>query len=267
VAARYGSYPNIWFCLANEWNIKNPSYTAAEIRKAGEVLRAGLPHATPISVHSKPGDWDKALNGNWCDHTIIQQKCRTLERAADAASPNYALGGGKPVVNDENAYQGKGDAFSLGDTVEGCFGTFLGGGYPTTGEKYKSKLGQYFWGGFDAKVHTAAPRLGYLRAYVDRSIAFWRLAPLVLAKTPFAGLDPSFRVLGRDGEEYVLGSDRPTFGNRVTLPKGGWRITQVDLIAMTTRTLASRVSGVFGFDTPPSRAALTHFRHIGGAGD
>jgi hypothetical protein len=39
-------------------------------------------------------------------------------------------------------------------------------------------------------------------------------------------------------------------------------VVQVDLLAQTTRELAGDASGEFTFDTPDSRAVLTHFRRI-----
>ena len=261
VAARYGAYPNVWFCLANEWNIKQPSYTAKQIRAAGDVIRSFLPNPTPISVHSNRGKWNTALNGSWHDHVIIQNKLKRLPEAADATAGNHRRGGIKPVCNDENGYQGRGDGFTKEDVIEGCFGTFLGGGYPTTGEKYGRKLGQYFWGGFDAKAHSATRHLAYLRNYIDRSIEFWNLKPVRLSESIFAGIDRQCRLLGGD-DEFALGSNRRIKNHQVKLPDGTWRITQLDLIAMTTKTLGKAITGDFAFRTPNSRAVLTHFKRI-----
>jgi len=261
IAARYGSYPNVWVCLCNEWDIKRPSYTAAEIVRAGRVLRTALPHATPVSVHGNWGNWDTKLNGDWHDHVIIQWKLKTLGRAADAAARNYDRGGRKPVCNDENAYEGRGDRFTEADVIEGCFGTFLGGGYPTTGEKPAGKKGQYFWGGFDAAKHTSADNLLALRKYVDEHVAFWRLKPTPVEGSVFAGAPGSARLLADAGREYVLGTNAAA-GLRAKLPRGAWRVVQLDLFSRRQRTLAERAAGTFRFEAPDSRAVLTHFRRI-----
>lgn len=261
VAARYGSYPNVWFCLCNEYDIKEPKYTPERMAEAGRALRLFLAYPSPISIHAAPGDWKEPLNeGGWHDHVILQFKLKRIAEAADAAARNFPIGGNKPVVNDENAYQGEGDKFSETDTVEGCFGTFLGGGYPTTGEKYGNKLGQYFWGSYDPAKHTAAPKLGYLRDYVNRRVRFWELEPVRLADTPFNGLPGGFRVLGKAGREYVLGSNRAIADARMTLPPGSWKVTQVDLMEMRTKTLADAAAGELRLTVPDSRAVLTHFR-------
>ena len=83
----------------------------------------------------------------------------------------------KPTINDELSYEGAGDKHTEADTIAAHLGAFLGGGYGTTGEKYGQKLGQYFWGNFDAGKHAAADNLGWLRKTIDREITFWKLAP------------------------------------------------------------------------------------------
>jgi len=264
LAARYGAYANVWFCLCNEWNIKRPSYKPAEIVAAGRILRAALPYPTPVSVHGNSGNWDASLNGTWHDHAIIQWKLKKLDRAADAAADNHGRGGTKPVCNDENAYEGKGDRFSEADVIEGCFGTFLGGGYPTTGQKPASKKGQYFWGGFDGGAHRAADNLGALRDYVDRHVAFWQMKPARPNESIFRGAPDSSRVLAEAGREYVLGTNRAARGIRAKLPAGKWRVVQLDLMTIEQKTLAAEAKGEITFAVPDSRATMTHFRRIDG---
>ncbi|GAB6165691.1 hypothetical protein JCM19992_16910 [Thermostilla marina] len=261
VAARYGSYPNVWFCLCNEWDIKNPHYKAEDVRRFGAILRRYLPYGNPVSIHGAPGPWKRELEGDWHDHRIIQWKLKTIARAADAAAESRLRSPEKPLVNDENAYEGNGDRFTEADVIEGCFGTFLGGGYPTTGEKYGRKLGQYFWGGFDASAHKAADNLRYLRRYIDEHIAFETMRPLPLSETPFVDVPETFRVLGCIGREYVLGSDTES-KLTIRLPKGRWKVVQVDLIAMTTKLLYEHVEGTITIRTPQSRAGLLHVRRL-----
>lgn len=263
VAARYGAYPNVWFCLCNEWNIKKPHYTAKEIREAGRLLKNSLARPRPIAVHSNWGPWPEKLNGDWHDHVIIQHKLKTITRAADAAKVSYHRGGHKPVCNDENAYEGKGDRFTFEDTIEGCLGTFLGGGYPTTGEKYGRKLGQYFWGGFNPKTHKAAASLKTLREYVDRNVALASSRPIALKECLFRNAPATFRVLGTPGKEYVLGSNRAAKFT-VDLPKGAWKIVQLDLLKNTTRVISRHAAGRVTVSTPASRAVVTHFRRLDG---
>jgi hypothetical protein len=83
IAARYGSFPNVWICLCNEYDIKNPKYTQAEIAGHGVAIRKFLPYPTPVSVHdgSRIG-WSAEFDSlpAWADHQIIQKKLRSIAR-------------------------------------------------------------------------------------------------------------------------------------------------------------------------------------------
>lgn len=114
IAARYGSFPNVWLCLCNEYDIKNPNYTQAEIAELGVTFRRFLPYPTPLSVHdgSKIG-WSAKFDSlpEWADHQIIQRKIRTIAPAADAIDFVWRGEDGegprrKPTVNDELSYEG-----------------------------------------------------------------------------------------------------------------------------------------------------------------
>ncbi len=99
IAARYGSYPNVWLCLCNEYDIKSLKYTSAEIVRFGQILKGYLPYPTPLSVHASPypdGNkrdpkvknppaWSVELDRSppWNDHQILQRKLRTIASAVD----------------------------------------------------------------------------------------------------------------------------------------------------------------------------------------
>lgn len=265
VAARYGSFPNVWFCLANEWDIKSPSYTAAEIRRAGAVLRSFLPYPTPVSVHGNAGDWKPALNSDpsWNDHVIIQRKLKHLAEAADAIARSHALAGGAmPVINDELAYEGSGDGFSRDDVLESHLGAFLGGGYATTGFKPANKKGQYFWGRFSPTEHTAAEHLAWMRKKIDSGITFWKMRPVMPAESIFVGARPSARALEWPDHEYALGTREAQESIVAKLPAGVWKVRRYDVVAMEEVDLGAEAVGTVSFDAPASRAVLFHFKKV-----
>jgi hypothetical protein len=269
IAARYGSYPNVWLCLVNEYDIKVPTYTNAQMIAAGQTLRSFLPYPTPLSIHAAPNDWDSGLNSSppWHDHYILQSKIKNLATASDNMSGNHPRAGGNaPGINDELGYQGAGDGFSEGDIIEGHLGAFLGGGYGSTGEKYGNKLGQYFWGDFDPAVHTAADNLLWLRQRIDANIAFWNLAPTALSSSIFGNTDVGFRVLQWAGNEYVLGTDVARAGVTAALPSGTWQVKRFDVVAKTETTLSTTATGTFTFDSPGSRAVFFHFKKTSTSG-
>ncbi len=267
VAARLGSYPNAWFCLCNEYDIKTPTYTNAQINAAGATLRGHLPYPSPVSVHAAPNDWDGGLNTSppWHDHYILQSKIKDLSDAAENMKANHPRAGGdKPGINDELGYQGAGDGFSEGDIIEGHLGAFLGGGYGSTGEKYGNKLGQYFWGDFNASAHSAADNLLWLRQRIDANVAFWKMQPA--SPGIFGNTDGGFRAMEWAGNEYVLGTDAARAGVTASLPSGTWQVRRFDVIAKAETTLSTAASGTYAFDAPSSRAVLFHFKKTGGGG-
>lgn len=270
LAARYGSFPNVWFCLCNEFDIKKPKYTPGEINRFGQAMRKFLPYPTPMSIHARPRDWYTELNTTppWHDHVVIQKKLKKLPVAADWVSRNHPLGGRVPVIDDELAYEGAGDGWSEADVIESHLGAFLGGGYGTTGHKPANKKGHYFFGNFKAEEHLAADNLRWLREAIDENITFWRMAP-VADPTPdddsigiFSNVHRDARVLAWPSQEYVFGTNRARADIRATLPPGRWQVTCYDAIAKTRKPLKRDTSGAFAFDTPQSRAAFVHFRRI-----
>jgi hypothetical protein len=276
VAARYGSFPNVWVCLCNEYDIKT-KYPPADIARWGVAIKGFLPYPTPLSVHAsqhpdgkqdgtKAPAWSAKFDAlpPWNDHHILQRKIRSIAPAADIIRLTWENPGGKPrekpTVNDELSYQGDGDKHTEADTLAAHLGTFLGGGYGTTGWKPGNKLGHYFWGGFDPKEHTAAPGLGWLREQVDKHVTFWKMAP---DAGIFPGLDPAFRAMAWPGNEYVLGTDKAAAGIVAELPAGTWTVTRFDVAARSAKTLSTTAAGRFTFDAPDSRAVLFHFKKAG----
>jgi hypothetical protein len=263
IAARYGSFPNVWICLCNEYEIKKPKYSEEQIARFGRIIRQYLPYPTPLSVHSTPRTlWSANFDAlpDWNDHMIIQKKIRNLPDAADVIrQTRQKPRGGKrnmPTVNDELSYEGKGDKHTEQDTIESHFGVFLGGGYGTTGEKPGSKLGQYFRGRFDPSEHTAADNLKYLREIIDEHITFWKMAPDL---SRFSNVDKDSRGLAWTGREYVLGTNKRRRGIIAKLPDGTWTVRRYDIISKQSKTLSESARGRFTFDAPDSRAVMFHF--------
>ena len=269
IAARYGSYPNVWICLSNEFDIKDPKYTASDIAKFGCTIRQFLPYPTPVSVHSSSRDWLAQLNTDpsWNNHITLQKKIKNLPIAADFVARNFWIGGAnKPVIDDELAYEGKGDGFSEQDVIEAHLGAFLGGGYGTTGCKPANKKGHYFYGNFKASEHQSADNLLWLRQMIDENITFWKMAPTHDSDSSddgtsiFDNIHQDFRALEWFGHEYVLGTNKKHQDIRARLPEGQWRISCYDVIGKTQRILASRATGTFNFDAPDSRAVMFHLK-------
>ena len=264
MAARYGSYPNVWFCLSNEYNIRDPRFTEEEITGIGKQLRGMLAYPTPLSVHPNQQEWATGLNTDpsWNDHVIIQNKVKQLGLAADKIYLNYYRGKCIPVINDELAYQGKGDGWSEEDVLEAFLGAFLGGGYGSTGYKSGRKLGQYFAGNFNPDEHSVSDNLLWFRKQIENQLEFWHMEPSTIFYTQkdgitldiFRNVQYTYRLISQQGKAYVLGASGPAEGITADLPAGEWEAVLYDLVAMSIRDLGSDLTGTFRFDFPDSRA-------------
>lgn len=268
IAARYCSYPNVWICLSNEFDIKVPSYTTEQIAAAGKTLQFFLPYCTPLSVHSVH-HWTENLNTSipWFDHVILQTKLKKLDQSADNILLNYILGGAsQPVIDDELAYEGKGDGWSEEDVIEAFLGAFAGGGYGSTGHKTGNKTGHYFSGNFSPEEHKAADNLQWFRAITDKYITFWNMKPVCmtcsedrLANIFREKIDSRWRVMAWEGREYIIAAS--SSGKSVAdLPEGKWTVRSFDLISKTEKLISENAYGKFEFNFTNSRAQLFHFK-------
>jgi len=273
IAARYGSYPNVWICLANEWDIKKPKFNAAQINRYGHMLKPFLPYPIPVSIHAAPTDWNPDLNCiiPWNDHIILQYKIKNLHTTADFIEKNYWIGEhNKPVIDDELAYEGQGDQWTENDVIEAHLGAFMGGGYGSTGHKPASKQGHYFTGAFKASEHTSADNLSWMRKKIDENITFWKLSPVVhprfnrnkFSLGPFVNIHEHFRALVWKNNEYVLATNKKWDDILIWLPKGMWQIKQYDIIRKRETIISSHAEGRTTIQAPDSRACMFHFKKI-----
>jgi hypothetical protein len=263
VAARYGAYPNVWFTVGQEWNEK----VAASHQKAkGELLRSYLAYEMPVSTHGT-GDWNSSLNGDWHDHVIVQGKHWSSDNAADDIIANFAIGGQKPVVNDEASYDPSDP--STDAVIRSVSGCFAGGGYGTTGHKTASKVGGYFFGhatqNQSITVHPSIDELKFLRESIDQNITFWRMSPVGQADNSiFSGSPTRARALEWSGNEYVLVSDQ-SGSMTAQLPAGSsWTIRRYRVFAKSSELMESAYTGgqSYSFSTGSSGGGTLDIWHF-----
>lgn len=266
IVARYGAYPNVWFCIVNEWDIKGLPFKADEIKNMAKIIRSFMAYPNPLSVHSSSnkvnGVWPVSLNTNpaWNSHVINQKKIRNISSAADYIKASYINGGAdKPGIDDELGYEGAGDKFSEADVIEGHLGAFIGGGYGSTSHKSGNKLGQYFGGNFNAEIHSASDNLLWLRENIDQNIHYWKMAPVAIDSSIFTVANKNFRAMVWQGNEYLLATN-DSVDITAKLPSGKWEVTRFDAISKIKTKLSGTASGTYKFSAPDSRAVLFLFK-------
>jgi hypothetical protein len=263
IAARYGSYRNVWITVGQEYNEQtDPAHEKA----IGEQLRQWLPYPTPVSTHGTgSAEWDSRLNGDWCTHSIRQGKhpehLRNLAACSQAMIEDHNKNGGKPAVNDENAYDPN-ESTTL-EALQAILGTFGGGGYGTVGHKLASKQGAYFWGYAAQDMiidqHPSAGPLGFLRYNIEEHVHFWKMTPKAHNESIFENTESSYSALEWSGQEYVLLSDTPNDSLIVNLPDGEWAVLLFDIVNQEFRNIA--YSGSQAVLALPSAACMTVVRN------
>ncbi len=143
--ARLASFPNVIWCLANEWNAK-PPYAPYQNEKPywdaiGNIVRTEDPwmigansRLRALSIHQRPGDEFSFFPSSWPVHAIVQFRKTTTYPDGDQwgnHSIQKNLGRGLPVVNDEYGYIGQ---IGLEKHRRASWGIAVAGGFGSTGD-------------------------------------------------------------------------------------------------------------------------------------
>jgi hypothetical protein len=161
VVARLGAYRNVWWSLANEFDLMK-SKTEADWERFFRIVQENDPYQHPRSVHNCRGFYDHAKP--WVTHQSIQRSDVEQTRAWREL---YR----KPAVIDECCYEGNiperwGD-ISAQELVRRFWEATARGGYCGHGETYLHPQDILWWskGGV---LHGASPaRLAFLRRILE----------------------------------------------------------------------------------------------------
>ncbi len=181
VTARLAAFRNVWWTMANEYEILGPR----DWDKLGETVGAGDPYGHPLGIHDV-GIWYDA-HKQWLDHVILQDD-PTAGRTTAIARMRYA----KPVVIDEYGYEGNNNnnwgELSGREEVERHWDITMAGGYASHGETYVHPGGVLWWAAGGNLVGESPARLGFLKQ-VMTSLPFQDMTPspeLVVSGTALA---------------------------------------------------------------------------------
>jgi hypothetical protein len=222
VAARLAAYRNVWWSLANEYDIMEGK-RLEDWDRFFKILLARDPAQHLRSIHNCHGFYNHALP--WVTHASIQHAA--VERVAE-----WRAAYGKPVVIDECGYEGDipegWGNFTPQEHLRRFWIGFVTGGYVGHGETYRHPQDLLWWS-----------KGGQLRGQTPARIAFLRR---ILEAAP-AGLTPNSRWdlwSGRCGDDlllFYLDSHQP-WRFVTTLPEG--RDYAVDVIDTWDMTITPR---------------------------
>lgn len=238
VVSRLSAHPNVWWSLANEYDLLW-SKNNADWHRFAAVIRAHDPHGHLMSVHNWVEIWDN--DADWVTHASIQ-------RSPDDTR-QWRERWGKPVAIDELGYEGDIEwgwgNHAPQEHVRRSWEGVVRGGYVTHGECFLADDDVLWWSkGGDLKGESV-PRLRFLRT--------------ILEQTPSdaAGIDPlpsdfDFPVGGVEGRYYLVyfGFAQPSL-RTFSFPAGTrFRADIIDTWNMTVTELPDVYEGTFTVPLP-----------------
>ena len=162
LVARLAAFPNIWWSLANEYDLM-PSKSLADWDRFLSIIAESDPYGHLRSNHNCFAFFDHS-------HPLITH-C-SIQRPDPSMSAEWREKYGKPVIVDECCYEG--DIAESWGNISGCemvhrfWDGSVNGGYVTHGETYRHP-GDIIWWAKGGKLEgESIPRLHFLKKVLDR---------------------------------------------------------------------------------------------------
>lgn len=237
IAARLSAYQNLWWSMANEYDLINKSHDYWD--KYGRIIAQSDPYHHLISVHGLPGskyDWNK----DWVTHVSYQISSKATE-LNDLHELKSQFN--KPVILDEYGYEGDLSAYwgvlSGEEELYRHWTATIQGVYATQGESYNSVM--YFWKG-GTPVGTSFERVSWLSKEIFQN----KDKPIPSGLT---NVDIDCAAAGNTYYLYYFGKD--TVSNRTFNIPEGYEFL-VDVIDTQNMTIEEKgiYSGKFTIEIP-----------------
>jgi len=241
--ARLAAYRNVWWSMANEYDLME-SKTMADWDRFFRVVQESDPYQRLRSIHNCRGFYDH--NKPWVTHQSIQHS--DLEAVRDWRE-TYR----KPVVVDECKYEGNiemawGNISAL-EMVHRFWQGTVGGGYVGHGETYLHPE-DILWWAKGGKLHGESPaRIAFLRKLLEEN------APHGLDPLPPIGRWVR-RDRARSGDSYYLfyfGIAQPGRFEFELPEDKKYKLDIIDPWGMTITPVEGTYSGKFVLDNLPSK--------------
>jgi len=234
--ARLSAYRNVWWSIANEYDlIKSKSTTDWD--RFFRIVQESDPYARLRSIHQSKVVYDNSKP--WCTHASLQEY--DFDKSAERRAA-----WNKPIIYDEIQYEGniarRWGNLSPEEMTYRFWRAVVNGAYATHGETYISTDGTPVWSDAGELHGTSPARIAFLRKLLQNS----GTTGLMAAE------DPYYLNAGNPGALYLWYFDYHCAGEyEFPLPSGAnFKATLIDPWAM----IASPVSGSF---TGKSKITLT----------
>ena len=241
VVARLAAFQNVWWSLANEYDLLW-SKTGDDWERFSQLITANDPYGHLVSNHNCRDFFDNSRS--WITHSSLQRvdRYRTAENVDE-----WRRRWGKPVVVDECAYEGDLDQgwgnISGEELVRRFWEGAVRGGYIGHGETYYSEDEVIFWSKGGVFKGDSPPRVAFLRSILEDGPPDG-LEPLPSEwDLPWAGVPHRYYLA-------YFGFSRPRFRNFTMRPGVAYAVDVIDTWDMTVETLDGRYEGRFRIHLP-----------------
>jgi hypothetical protein len=256
IVARLSAYRNVWWSLANEYDLFTTKTVADWERIAGVIMESDA-YGHLRSIHNCHGFYDHRKD--WITHCSIQ---RTDVYKTSEMTAEWRDAFRKPIVIDECAYEGN---INLGwgnitgfEMVRRFWEGFVRGGYVGHGETFLNPEEILWWS-----------KGGSLRGESPKRIAFLRT---VMEEGPDEGITPiSFGNEGWDlpcgGVEnsyylFYFGFNQPSFRTFRMPENQAYRVDVIDTWNMKISALKGERSGNFRIELPGKPYMAVRMRRV-----
>ena len=163
VAARFAAYRNVWWSMANEYDLLT-NLSIADWEALALTVADNDPYHHPRSIHNCREFYDHSRG--WVTHSSVQRKDVEM-------TDQWRIRYSKPLVNDEMCYEGninRGWGNITGqELVRRFWETSMRGGYAGHGETYEHPEGILWWS-HGGELHGSAPeRIRFLRQILSET--------------------------------------------------------------------------------------------------
>ena len=263
IVARLGAYRNVWWSLANEWDLMRHK-SLADFDRLFHVLEAEDAHGHLRSIHYSVTPYDYAKP--WMTHASIQTD--EFDKA-----PDWLAAWKKPVVFDEVKYEGnlnkRWGNISAGEMVRRFWLGIVNGCYVTHGETYLPETEAAFredttptlWWSHGGALHgESSAGIALLRRLVEESAGprpgfFAQDKPYYLNATVYGGAD------GKQAQTilYFMDQHQPVW-YEFPLPEGDFTAERVDTLTNTVTPIPGTHRGRTKLKLPVKPYGAVRFR-------
>ena len=229
VMARLSAFRNVWWSIANEYDLVKAK-SMKDWDRFFRIVQESDPYSRLRSIHHSKVIYDHSKA--WCTHASLQEY--DFEKSAERLAA-----WNKPIIYDEIQYEGniarRWGNLSPEEMTHRVWRAVVAGVYATHGETYMATDGNPVWCDAGTLIGTSAARIAFLRKLLEGS----GTTGLMAADAPY------YLNAANPGERYLYYFDFHCVGEyEFPLPeKGKFKVTLIDPWAMTKTPLVGSFSG------------------------